>query len=104
MYSIPKEIPIVFHNGSKYDYHFIIKELAVEIERQFTLLGKKYWKYISLSLPVEKEVSRIENKGKEITKTIFYRFVFIDSARFMASSLCNLVNNFAEEIYKIKCK
>ena len=24
-YSIPKNIPIVFHNGSNYDYHFIIK-------------------------------------------------------------------------------
>ena len=24
-YKIPKEIPIVFHNGSTYDYYFIIK-------------------------------------------------------------------------------
>ena len=30
-YSVPKNIPIVFHNGSTYDYHFIIKELAEEI-------------------------------------------------------------------------
>ena len=29
-YKIPKEIPVVFHNGSTYDYHFIIKELAKE--------------------------------------------------------------------------
>ena len=29
--SIPKEIPIVFHNGSTYDYHFIIKELVKRI-------------------------------------------------------------------------
>ena len=27
-YKVPKEIPIVFHNGSKYDYHFIINELT----------------------------------------------------------------------------
>ena len=27
-YKIPKEIPVLFHNGSTYDYHFIIKELA----------------------------------------------------------------------------
>ena len=25
-YSVPKKIPIVFHNGSNNDYHFIIKE------------------------------------------------------------------------------
>ena len=31
-YKIPKEIPIMFHNGSTYDYHFIIKELAGEFE------------------------------------------------------------------------
>ena len=24
-YKTPKEIPIIFHNGSTYDYHFIIK-------------------------------------------------------------------------------
>ena len=27
-YKTPKEIPIVFQNGSTFDYHFIIKELA----------------------------------------------------------------------------
>ena len=27
-YKIPKEIPVVFHNSSTYDYHFIIKELV----------------------------------------------------------------------------
>ena len=27
-YKIPKEIPVVFHNGSTYGYHFIIKQLA----------------------------------------------------------------------------
>ena len=31
-YKIPKEIPAVFHNGSTYHYHFIIKELAEEFE------------------------------------------------------------------------
>ena len=29
-YKTPKEIPIVFHNGSSYYYYFIIKELAKE--------------------------------------------------------------------------
>ena len=31
-YKTPKEIPVLFHNGSNYDYHFIIKELAEESE------------------------------------------------------------------------
>ena len=37
-YKIPKEIPVVFHNGSTYDYHFIIKELAKEFEGEFECL------------------------------------------------------------------
>ena len=39
-YSVPKKIPIVFHNGSNYDYYFIIKELGEEFKRQFTRLGE----------------------------------------------------------------
>ena len=31
-YKIQKKIPVVFHNGSTYDYHFIIKGLAEEFE------------------------------------------------------------------------
>ena len=31
-FNMPNEIPVVFHNGLSYDYHFIIKELANELE------------------------------------------------------------------------
>ena len=37
-YSIPKEIPIVFHNEPQYDNPFIIKELAEGIEKQVNCL------------------------------------------------------------------
>ena len=47
---------------------------------------------------------RINKNGKEITKNISYILQFIDSARFMTSSLSNFVNNFSEGIHKIKCK
>ena len=39
-YKVPKLIPIVFHNGSIYDYHFIIKELLKEFESNFDCLGE----------------------------------------------------------------
>ena len=38
---VPNEILVVFLNGSNYDYHFIIKELANEFEGQFECLGEK---------------------------------------------------------------
>ena len=34
-YNISREVPLVFHNGSTYDYHFIIKELAKKIKGEF---------------------------------------------------------------------
>ena len=39
-YKTQKEIPVVFHNGSTYDYHFIIEELTKEFKGQFECLGE----------------------------------------------------------------
>ena len=39
----------------------------------------------------------------EITKNISYILQFTDSARFMASSFSNLINDFFERIHKFKC-
>ena len=40
-YKISKQIPVTFHNGSTYDYHFIIKRLAKEFKG---MLSRKYGK------------------------------------------------------------
>ena len=95
-YKVPKEIPIVFHNGSTYDYHFIIKELVKESEGNFECLGKNTEKYITFLVPIKK---KIENKDLEIT----YKIKFIDSYRFMSSLLSKLVDNLSEGIHNNKC-
>ena len=53
-YNTSKEIPLVFHNGSNYDYHLIIKELAEEFEGQFFVLGENIEKHRTFSVPLEK--------------------------------------------------
>ena len=45
-YKILKENPVVFHNGSTYDYHFIIKELTEEFGGEFECLGENKEKYL----------------------------------------------------------
>ena len=95
-YKVPKEIPIVFHNSSTYDYHFIIKELVKEFEGNFECLGENTEKYITFSVPIKK---KIENKDLEIT----YKIKFIDSYRFMSSSLSKLLDNLSEGIHNNKC-
>ena len=94
-YKTPKEIPVVFHNGSTYDYHFIIKELAKSFEGQFKCLGENTEKYITISVPIEK---RLDNG-----KASKHKFKFIDSFRFMSSLLSSLVDNLTEGLHNDKC-
>ena len=72
-YSVPEEIPIIFHNGSNYDYHFVIKELAEKVEGQFNCLGKNTEKCTTSSIPIENEVTRVDKDWEKVTKTISYR-------------------------------
>ena len=74
-YKLPKEITIVFHNGSRYDYYFIIKKLAKEFEGECECFRENTEKYITFSVPLKKE----NDNGKKIT----YKLKFIDSYRFM---------------------
>ena len=95
-YKVPKEIPIVFHNGSTYNYHFIMKELVKEFDGNFECLGENTEKYITFSVPLKK---KIENKNIEIT----YKITFIDSYRFMSMSLSKLIDNLSEGLHNNKC-
>ena len=100
---VPNEIPVVFHNGSNYDYHFIIKELAYEFEQQFECLGVNMEKYKTFSVPIEKG-REIDKDGNESVVTISYKIKFLHSAKFMTISLSSLVDNLTEGIHKIECK
>ena len=55
---MPYEIPVVFHNGSNFDYHFIIKELAKTFEREFERHWKKTEKYKTCSDPLEQKLQK----------------------------------------------
>ena len=81
----------------KLESHFIMKKLAEKSGEQFVCLGENTEKYIAFTVPIEKEVKGLLKRKKALQK-------FIDSARFMASSLSNLINTYAEEIHQIKCK
>ena len=102
--SVRRKIPITFHNGSNYDYNFIMKELVEEFEKQFNFLEENTERNIASTVPKEKKVTRIVINREELAKNIFQILQFTDSARFMTSSLSNLVNSFSEGIYEIEYK
>ena len=87
-YKVHKKIPLVLHNGSTYDYHFIIKQLAEDFKGQFECLGENTEKYITFSVPIKED-----DNSKKIT----YKLKFIDSYRFMQSNLSDLVDNLSEK-------
>ena len=61
-------------------------------------------KYKNLFIPIEKEVTKVDKEVNENIITISYKIKLIDSVRFMASSLSNLVDNLAEGIHRFKLK
>ena len=102
-YKILKEIPVVFHNGSRYDYHFIVRELAEEFEEEFECLGENTEKYITFSVPIKKQITKkYKNRNGKIIK-ISCKINFIDSCRFMLTSLSNLVSNLSEGLHNDSC-
>ena len=51
-YKTPKEIKVVFHNGSTYDYHFIIEEIAKEFNGKIQCLRENTEKYITFPVSI----------------------------------------------------
>ena len=99
--SVPKKISVIFHNGSNYNYYVIIIE---EFKKQFTCLGESTEKYITFTVPVEKEVTRIDKMENKLQKLYLTYYNLLIVQDFMKSSLSSLVNNHSEGTHKITCK
>ena len=88
-YKVPSFIPVVFHNLSGYDAHMFIKELAKYSTNDINVIAKSKENYISFSA----HVPALEYDDGRV-KTIELRF--IDSYKFMASSLDSLTTNLVK--------
>ena len=90
-YKIPSHILVIFHNLSGYDAHLFIQELGKETNK-IGVIAENKEKYISFT--TDAMVDEYQDKGKTKEKKIQLRF--IDSFRFMASSLDSLTNNLVK--------
>ena len=88
-YKIPSYIPVVFHNLAGINAHMFIKELAKHGSKM-GVIAKNTKDYISFSVNVEVD-KYIDKNGEEKKKEITLRF--IDSIKFMSTSLDSLVNS-----------
>ena len=94
-FKTPKKIAIAFHNGSTYDYYFIINQLAKDFDGQLECLEENKEKYSTFSVPIKKKLDN--------SKTITYKLKLIDNFRFMSSKLSHRVDNLSEKIHSDKC-
>lgn len=78
-YTETRTVPVVFHNLSHYDAHFIIKELATKYNGPLTAIPLNEELYISFTKVFP------NNQTNDFWKMI--KFKFIDSFRFMPHSL-----------------
>ena len=95
-YKVPSYIPVVFHNLVGYNAHLFIRELS-KYGSQVSVIAKNMEDYISFSIKVEVD-KYVDKNGEERSKEIDLRF--IDSIKFMSSSLDLLVNNLASSNYR----
>ena len=51
-YQEQRDIPVIIHNGSNYDFHLLIKDLAKGFKSDIYCLGENTEKYIRFSLPI----------------------------------------------------
>ncbi|XP_018406599.1 PREDICTED: uncharacterized protein LOC108782741 [Cyphomyrmex costatus] len=90
-------IPIVFHNLSGYDAHFVIKEIATKFKGQVDLLPLTKEKYISFTKYVDSTKEKDENNIKKNG----IKLRFIDSYKFLSSSLDKLAFYLDKDKLKI---
>ena len=94
-FKIPKFFPVVFHNLSGYDSHLFIKKLRSVVDKgeKIKCIPNNEEKYISFSKEII--VDSYEKDGK--TKYVKRELRFIDSFKFMPSSLDALSKNLKDD-------
>ena len=94
-FRLPKFYPVIFHNLSGYDSHLFIKNLG-KSEGKIDCIPNNEEKYISFTKEILVD-KFIDEEGEE--KEVKRKIRFIDSFKFMATSLDNLVKNLPKESF-----
>ena len=93
----PMILPVIFNNLQSYDSHLFIKQL-VKVKGGLTCIPSTEEKYISFSKKIKVDEYKSRKNGE--TVSLNFEIRFIDSFRFLQTSLANLVSNFQPADFK----
>ena len=91
----PLVLPVIFHNLQVYDSHLFIKQLS-RVSGDLTCIPSTEEKYITFSKRIDVDVC--QRKGKLVP--LKFEIHFIDSFKFLQTSLANLVSNLQSSDFK----
>ena len=96
----PLVLPVIFHNLQGYDAHLFIKQLAT-LPGELNCIPSTEEKYISFSKKIKVDEYRSKKTGQMIP--LYFEIRFIDSFKFLQTSLANLVSNLQpDDFYNTK--
>ena len=86
----PMILPVIFHNLEGYDAHLFIKQLS-RLLGVLNCIPSIEEKYISFSKNIKVDEYRSKHNGENVS--LYFEIRFIDSYKFLQTSLANLVRN-----------
>ena len=104
-----KTIPVGFHNGTKYDFHLLVRELG-RVNGYIRTIARNSEQYISVEKAVRiSETTVVDNNGdpkldktgKPLTKKNTWYIRLVDTLGFLQASLANCVKTFPREEFKM---
>ena len=104
-----KTIPVGFHNGTKYDFHLLVRELG-RVNGYIRTIARNSEQYISVEKAVRiSETTVIDNNGnpkldktgKPLIKKDTWYIRLVDTLGFLQASLANCVKTFPRCEFKM---
>ena len=86
----PMILPVIFHNLQGYDAHLFIKQIST-LPRELNCIPSTKEKYISFSKKIKVDEYKSKRTGENVS--LYFEIRFIDSLKFLQTSLANLVKN-----------
>ena len=93
----PRLLPVIFHNLQGYDAHLFIKQLA-KIDGKLECIPSTEEKYISFSKTIK--VGDYKHINGDVLP-INFEIRFLDSFKFLQTSLANLISNLSQDDFHI---